>query len=76
MAIKGQALADFISEFRTPPKETMEEEVADEGKWELYVNVSSKDNGAGTGLMLISLEGHKIHCILRFGFKGSNNEAE
>ena len=26
--------------------------------------------------MLISLEGHKIHCAIRFGFKASNNEAE
>ena len=26
--------------------------------------------------MLINLEGHKIHCVLRFGFKASNNEAE
>ena len=26
--------------------------------------------------MLISLEGHKITCALRFGFKLSNNEAE
>ena len=28
------------------------------------------------GLMLISAEGHKITCALRFGFKASNNEAE
>ena len=29
-----------------------------------------------TPLMLSSLEGHKIHCAIRFGFKASNNEAE
>ena len=28
------------------------------------------------GMMLISLEGHKIYCAIRFGFKASNNEAE
>ena len=27
-------------------------------------------------MMLISLEGHKIHCAIYFGFKASNNEAE
>ena len=26
--------------------------------------------------MLISPEGHKIHCALRFGFKVSNNKAQ
>ena len=26
--------------------------------------------------MLISPEGHKIHCAMRFGFKASNNKAE
>ena len=25
-------------------------------------------------MMLISLEGHKIHCATRFGFKALNNE--
>ena len=27
-------------------------------------------------MMLISPEGHKINCNIRFGFKASNNEAE
>ena len=27
-------------------------------------------------MMLISLEGHKIHCAIHFGFKVSNNEAK
>ena len=27
-------------------------------------------------MMLISPEGHKIHCALHFKFKASNNEAE
>ena len=26
-------------------------------------------------MMLISPEGHKIHCAIRFGFKASNYEA-
>ena len=27
-------------------------------------------------MILISPEGHKIHCAMHFGFKASNNEAE
>ena len=34
------------------------------------------DRGSGAGLILISPEGHRMHCALRFGFKASNNEAE
>ena len=37
---------------------------------------SSKDGGSGTDLILVSPEGHRIHCALRFRFKSSNNEAE
>ena len=37
---------------------------------------SSNDGGSGAGLILISPEGHRMHCALRFRFKASNNEAE
>ena len=37
---------------------------------------SSNDGGSGAGLILVSLEGHRIHSALRFRFKASNNEAE
>ena len=37
---------------------------------------SSNNGGSGAGLILISPEGHRIHCALRFGFKASNNKAE
>ena len=37
---------------------------------------ASNDTGSEVGIMLISLEGHKIHCALRFRFKASNNEAK
>ena len=44
--------------------------------WKLYVEDSLNDCGIGVGLMLISPEGHKITCALRFGFKASNNKAK
>ena len=37
---------------------------------------ASNDTWFRDGMMLISLEGHKIYCAIRFGFKTSNNEAE
>ena len=37
---------------------------------------ASNDTGSGSDMMLISLEGLKIHCAIRFGFKVSNNKAE
>ena len=45
-------------------------------QWILYVDDASNDNGSEAGMMLISLEGHKIHYAVRFGFKASNNKAE
>ena len=37
---------------------------------------ASNDTRFGAGVMLISPEGHKIHCAICFGFKASNNEAK
>ena len=37
---------------------------------------SSKEGGSGAGLILVSPEGHQMHCAFRFGFKASNNEVE
>ena len=42
----------------------------------LYVDGSSNDGGSRASLILVSPEGHQIHCALRFGFKASNNEVE
>ena len=48
----------------------------DSEKWTLYMDGASNENGSGAGMMLISPEGHKIHCALCFGFQASNNKAE
>ena len=45
-------------------------------QWTFYVDGASNENGSGVGMMLISPEGHKIHCALCFGFQASDNEAE
>ena len=48
----------------------------DAEQWTLYIDDTSNDNGSGVGMLLISPEGHKIHCAIRFEFKASNNEIE
>ena len=45
-------------------------------QWTLYVDDASNDTRSRAIMMLISPEGHKIHCAIRFEFKASNNEAE
>ena len=79
-AIKGQALVDFIAEFRT-----LEEKRSEEAptiltvripKWGLYIDRSSNEGGSGAGQILVSPEGHRMHYALRFKFKASNNETE
>ena len=45
-------------------------------QWTLYMDGASNDTGSRVGMMLISPEGHEIHCSICFGFKASNNEAE
>jgi len=74
MAIKGQALADFVAEFTGLPDLT--EIVEATPRWKLYVDGSANDNGSGAGLVLHTPEGHKITSAIRFEFPASNNEAE
>ena len=81
-AIKGQALADFIAEFT---ELTNSEQIDEPNKpecqsqaptWKLFVDGSSNECHAGAGVILITLEGHRFHCAIRFDFTASNNEAK
>ncbi|KAL5574153.1 hypothetical protein UlMin_023750 [Ulmus minor] len=78
-AIKGQALADFIAEFMYQPTslESAKELVPSPSSlWHLYVDRSSTDNFSGAGVILVSPEGVRLSCALRFRFKATNNQAE
>ena len=56
---------------------TVNEDNFDNAKqWTLYVNGAFNKNRSGAGMMLISPEGNKIHCALRFGFQPSKNKAK
>lgn len=74
-AIKGQVLADFISEF-TPPLEGGEASGIPLPKWKLYVDGASNNHDSGAGVILITPEGRKISYALSLAFKATNNEAE
>ena len=48
----------------------------DAKQWALYIDDAFNNTESKAGIMLISPEGHKIHCALCYGFKTLNNEAE
>ena len=41
----------------------------DPEQWTISMDDASNDTGSGAGMMLISLEGHKIHCAIRFDLR-------
>lgn len=44
--------------------------------WSLFVDGSYGKTGSRVGVILVSSEGRKLSCAIRFGFKVSNNAAE
>ncbi|XP_022032429.1 uncharacterized protein LOC110933519 [Helianthus annuus] len=80
-AIKGQVLADFITEVLedkikdfevvdTPIKDTSD------GLWLLYTDGASNVDGQGAGLRLVSPVKHEFTYAIKLDFKNTNNEAE
>ncbi|XP_075492587.1 uncharacterized protein LOC142530651 [Primulina tabacum] len=67
VAIKAQALSDFLSEMIQPN----EEEV-----WRIFVDGASSLAGCGVGVVIISPPGEKIKLALRINSRVTNNEAE
>ena len=81
-AIKGQILAEFMTEFQydpcsssmLTPAETQLGMVTE--KWELFVDGVSNSKGSGAEIVLVSLEGLILEQAVRLKFSASNNEAE
>ena len=48
----------------------------DTEQWTLYVDDASNDAESRASMMVISLEGYKMHYAICFGFKSSNNETK
>ncbi|XP_074314791.1 uncharacterized protein LOC141650800 [Silene latifolia] len=82
MAIKSQALADFVSDFCPATRREAEEGMLaitgnqDGEIWTLYIDGASNARGAGVGLVLRSPKGDVIVQAIRCEFKATNNEAE
>ncbi|GJW03215.1 reverse transcriptase domain-containing protein [Tanacetum coccineum] len=82
-AVKGQVLADFLSEapegeeeelyFRMPEVPL---EKDDTESWTLFTDGASGPKGSGAGLVLIGPSGIEYTYALRLTFPSTNNEAE
>ena len=84
MAIKVQALADFIAEFTynvvpDPKTEILEEQKVEDSditRWKLFMDGSSNQHGYGTDLVLQTHSREQIAYAIRIGFKATTNMAE
>lgn len=87
-SVKGQVLADLMTEFTEPPlEETLTIQNMDEksiGKislqeplfWKVYVDGAANQRSSGVGLGLISPEKLTIEKSLKLGFLAVNNETK
>ena len=87
-SVKGQVLADLVTEFAEPTSEGVGGPLNPDKKligtvsqqqptcWKAHVDGAANQRGSGVGLVLISPEGITIEKSLRLGFSATNNEAE
>ncbi|KAK9049713.1 hypothetical protein SSX86_031318 [Deinandra increscens subsp. villosa] len=83
-AIKGQVLADFITELQVDSstgKQTVEEykppsPIVGTDVWTLYTDGAKNSEGSGAGLVLIDPHGVEVTYAIRLDFPSTNNEAE
>ncbi|XP_075669827.1 uncharacterized protein LOC142639552 [Castanea sativa] len=71
IAIKGQAVADFIAEFTST-----EGEEEKNPQWSIFTDGSSNKKAGGVGAVLKSPEGDELKCMIRLDFPTTNNESE
>ncbi|XP_019188963.1 PREDICTED: uncharacterized protein LOC109183332 [Ipomoea nil] len=76
LAIKGQALADFLVECTTREIQPPVKEDPEAAWWSLATDGSSSKKGVGGGVVITSLEGFKVYYALIYQFSPTNNEAE
>ncbi|KAJ8478335.1 hypothetical protein OPV22_022062 [Ensete ventricosum] len=70
-AIKGQVLADFLSELMPPPVPQNPTP-----GWTIHIDGSANSERGGVGLVFKDPSGHVYEHALRLGFRATNNEAE
>ena len=71
-AIKGQIVADFITEYTQP------EDKGAEGQklWSIHTDGSSNQHSGGASVVILTPERDKIKCMIRLDFPTTNNEVE
>ena len=70
--IKGQVIADFITKFTLSEDQGAEESP----QWSIHMDESSNRKAGRAGVVLCSLEGDKVKCMIHLDFPTTNNEAE
>ncbi|CAH9069202.1 unnamed protein product [Cuscuta europaea] len=75
-SIKGQALADFVTECTARETAVANPGPEPDDTWILFTDGSSAAKSCGGGVVLISPEGFRAYYAIRFNFRVSNNEAE
>ncbi|XP_076905911.1 uncharacterized protein LOC143561821 [Bidens hawaiensis] len=80
--IKGQVLADFVTE--APQHKEQECLIEQQPQappeqrqvWSLFTDGASSSEGSGAGLRLVNPEGHEFTYAIKLDFKSTNNEVE
>jgi len=70
--VKGQVVVDFIAEFTLGDGQGAD----DARQWNIYTDGSSNRQAGGAGVVIQTLEGDKIECMIWLDFLTTNNEAE
>ena len=70
--IKGQVVADFIAEFTHDEDKGVEESP----QWSVHIDGSFNRQAGGVGVVLLSLEGDMVECMVHLDFPTTNNEAK
>ncbi|XP_075642006.1 uncharacterized protein LOC142613516 [Castanea sativa] len=71
-AVKGQVLADFLTEFTI----IKDQRAKDTSIWRIYMDESSNKHTGGAGVVLHTPKGDKIECMIHMDFSTTTNEAE
>ena len=72
IAVKGQVVIDFIMEFTNMEGQRVKEHP----QWSIYTDGSSNRQVGGANIVLHSLEGDEIECMVCLDFPTTNNETE
>ena len=76
MAIKAQALVDFVAEFMSKEGEPTEKEEERASRWTIHSDGSSTKNTRGVGIIIRSPKGDIIKLAIRLQYTTTNNEEE